>query len=101
MEIHIKVEVTDSKEISKNLPAFIPGEAESYWDAIEIHPVKEIEKGICETVEEGEETFWSIYLHQLNGGLKCVADLKTKLEASQLVELINNSANYRVYSKSL
>ena len=99
MEIHIKIEFVDTKELSKNLPDFIPGAAKSYWDAIEFYPVKEIEKGIYETVEEGEETFWSIYLHQLNGGLTCIADLKTKLEALQLVELIDNLANYRVYSK--
>jgi hypothetical protein len=101
MELHIKIEVIKTNETMKKLPQFIPEEAESYWDAIEIHPVKEIEKGIYETVEEEEGIFWSVYLHQLNGGLKCIADVKTKIEAMNFAELIENSANYKVYSKSL
>ena len=100
MDLHIRIKVIDIKVVSKNFPEFMPKEAEAYWDEIEIHPVKEIEKGIFETVEERQENFWSIYLHQLNGGLKCIADLKTKIEAIQLGELIKNTANYKVYSKS-
>lgn len=41
MELYIKIEVVNTKEISKNLLEFTPDEAESYWDAIEINPVKE------------------------------------------------------------
>ena len=101
MEIIIKIGFKRDIQRAKDIPCFIPEEAESYWDDIEIHPVKEIESGICETIEEGNEDFWSVYLHQLNGGLKCIADLSTKKNAKKLAELIWNAANYRVYSKSL
>ena len=101
MEVIFKIEFKGDIKNSKKIPEFIPEAAESYWNDIEIHPVKELKKGICETVEEDNGDFWSIYLHQLEGGLKCIADLKTKLEAKKLAKLIENAANYRVYLKSL
>ena len=100
MNITIKVEVDRIKRLCRDIPDFIPDAGESYWDDIEIHPVKAIEKGVCETTEEGDEDFWSVYFHQLKGGLKCVADLNTKEEAKKLAELFENASNYRVYSKS-
>ncbi|MBW6537389.1 MAG: hypothetical protein K0B11_20440 [Mariniphaga sp.] len=100
MQVDIKIDIKEDSQNPMDIPEFIPEAAESYWDDIEIQPVKEIEKGIVETVEEGKEDFWSIYLHQLGGGLKCIADLKTKLEAKKLAKLIWNATNYRVYSKS-
>ena len=68
MDIKVKVEVNGIGKLKRDIPEFIPEAAESYWDEIEIHPVKEIEKGVCEITEEGDEDFWSVYLHQLNGG---------------------------------
>lgn len=68
----------------------MPQSGASYWDEIEIQPVKELGNGVCETVNEGDEDFWSVYLHQLNGGVKCVADLKSKQQAKKLAELIEN-----------
>jgi len=70
-----------SKHWKRNLNKvlqFIPEEAKSNWDAFEIHPIVEDENGFCEVTSEGNESFWSIYLHQVNGGLKCIADLPTK-----------------------
>lgn len=101
MELIIKIEVEEIKKLQKNIPEFIPESAESYWDNIEILPIKQFENGICDEVNEGEEDFWSVYLHQLNGGLECVADLTTKQEAIQFANLLENASNYRVYSKSL
>ena len=101
MEIIFRIEVDGIKCLSNNIPEFLPESAESYWDDIEILPIKELNNGICEEVKEGEEDFWSVYLHQINGGLECIADLKTKREAEKLAKLIENAANYRVYSKSL
>lgn len=100
MNITVKVKVDGKRKLCRDIPEFIPEAAESYWDDIEIYPVNEIEKGVCETTEEGGEDFWSVYFHQLNGGLKCVADLNTKEEAKKLAELFENASNYRVYSKS-
>jgi len=104
MEIFIKIDVKNDiqnpNHIPDFIPDFIPEAAESYWDDIEIQPVKEIEKGIFTIVEEGEEDFWSVYLHQLEGGLKCIADVRTKITAKKLAKLIWNAAIYRVYLKS-
>ncbi len=99
MEVILKIKIDEKNLNFKENSIFIPEAAQSYWDDIEIHAVKEIEIGIYETTEEGEEDFWSVYLHQLEGGLKCIADLKTKKSAEKLAKLIWNAANYRVYSK--
>ena len=79
---------------------FIPEEAETNWDEIEINPIVEDENGYCEVVDEGEELFWSVYLHQLNGGVKCIADLPTKEDALKFSQLINSLFKTRMrYSK--
>lgn len=78
-----------AKKNSLQYLKFIPEEAETKWDEIEINPVVEEENGYCEVVNEGEETFWSVYLHQLNGGLKCIADLPTKDNALKFAQLLN------------
>jgi hypothetical protein len=101
MEIIFKIDVSGIIHVKKNIPEFFPENAEFYWDCLEILPIKKLENEVSEEVEEGKEDFWSVYLHQLNGGLECIADLKTKEEAEKLAKLIKNAANYRVYSKSL
>jgi hypothetical protein len=67
-----------AKKNSLQYLKFIPEEAESKWDEIEINPIVEDENGYCDVVNEGEELFWSVYLHQLNGGVNCIADLPQK-----------------------
>lgn len=89
-----------AKKNSVQYLKFIPEEAESKWDEIEINPIVEDENGYCEVVNEGEELFWSIYLHQLNGGVKCIADLPIKEDALKFSQLINSLAKTRIrYSK--
>jgi len=70
---------------------FIPEEAKSKWDEIEIHPIVEDENGFCEVVNEGQESFWSVYLHQTNGGLNCIADLPTKNDALKFEQLLKEA----------
>ena len=70
---------------------FVPEEAKSKWDEIEIHPIVEDENGFCEVVNEGQESFWSVYLHQTNGGLKCIADLPTKNDALKFEQLLKEA----------
>lgn len=101
MEIIFKIDISGITDVRKNIPEFFPENAEFYWDYLEILPIKELENEICEEVEEGQENFWSVYLHQLNGELEYLADLKTKEEAEKLKKLIENASNYRVFSKSL
>lgn len=70
------------------------------WDNIEVSPVsvelEEIEEGkLVETdasvCEEGEEDFWSVYLHQVEGVADCIADLPTKELATNLADLLKNA----------
>ncbi len=72
----------------KEVLKFIPEEAKSKWDEIEIHPIVEDENGFCEVIDEGEESFWSVYLHQVNGGVRCIADLPTKNDALKFKQLL-------------
>jgi hypothetical protein len=99
MEVILRLQLNEELFNSKVYFNFLPEAAESYWDNIEIQPVKEIAKGIYETTEEGDEDFWCVYLHQLGGGVKCIADVRSKKDAEKLANLILNAANYRVYSK--
>lgn len=72
---------------------FIPEAAKTKWDSIEVHPVWDDGNGNCEPCEEGEESFWSVYLHQVEGGILCIADLPTKELSLQLAELIENAVS--------
>jgi len=100
MKFSFKLKRKLSKKNSLQYLKFIPEEAETKWDEIEINPIVEDENGFCEVVNEGEELFWSVYLHQLNGGVKCIADLPTKEDALKLSQLINSLTKTRIrYSK--
>ena len=89
-----------AKKNSLQYLKFIPEEAETKWDEIEINPIVEDENGYCEVATEGEELFWSVYLHQLNGVVKCIADLPTKEDALKFSQLINSLTKTRIrYSK--
>lgn len=66
-------------------------------DGLEIHPCKIIDpakykgdKEVVEQCEEGEEDFWSVYVHFVEGGLQCIADYSTKSEAMELESLLNS-----------
>ena len=67
---------------------FIPEQAATPWDDVEVHPVHMDEQNNCDVCEEGQETFWSVYLHQKEGGVNCIADLPTKEMAYKLASLI-------------
>lgn len=90
MKFSFKLKRKFSTKNSLQYLKFIPEEAETKWDEIEINPIVEDENGYCEVVNEGEELFWSVYLHQINGGVKCIADLPTKEDALKFSQLINS-----------
>lgn len=72
---------------------FVPEQATTPWDAVEVQPVCFIDNGAnCEVCDKGQEDFWSVYLHQVEGGVLCVADLPTEAAADKLAELIRNAA---------
>lgn len=59
------------------------------FDEIEIHPCKDYNKdGNIEQCEESEAEFWSVYVHNVEGGIYCVADCQTKEQARDLKTLI-------------
>ena len=51
----------------------------------------------CMGYRRSEASFFSVYLHQVSGGVDCVADLPTLELAKQLAELIENAC--KSYSK--
>jgi hypothetical protein len=89
IKIHIKYNSNSKKKAGADIIKFIPEEAKVKWDDIEIHPVFQDLEGYCDVVEEGKETFWSIYIHQVQGGARCIADVPTKQDALKFAELIN------------
>lgn len=80
-------------EILENI-SFVPAAAVGAWDNVEVSPVYWYkENDFCEVCEESEATFFSVYLHQIEGGVQCIADLPTRELAEQLAELIENACN--------
>lgn len=72
---------------------FMPEGAQFQWDNIEIHPVCYInpEDGsdtFSTLCDEGEEDFYSVYLHDVNGGINCIADLPDAATAEKFADLL-------------
>lgn len=63
----------------------------SKWDNIEISPVKDDGNGNVEVCEKKEATYWSLYLHDVTGGVICVSDCKTQEDAEKLREFLRLS----------
>lgn len=72
---------------------FCPDQAKSKWDNIEIDAC--VDDGEDTYVVHDEETpdFYSVYLHQVSGGVQCVADLPTEEDAIALANLLKNAVN--------
>lgn len=60
------------------------------WDDVEIKPVWCRDDEAAEPCDEGKESFWSVYLHQVSGGVQCIADFPSKIEAVYFSNLILN-----------
>ena len=83
---------------------FTPESAETPWDDIEVSPVQYVDEHVkgrqcVEVCEEHEADFWSVYLHQVEGGVMCVADLPSKEQAEALARLIHNTSANKVNTK--
>jgi len=66
------------------------------WDAIEIEAVNE-ENNSCEVVQDDETEihFYSVYLHNIDGGVSCIADCTSKTQAQVLATLLEKAVkNY-------
>lgn len=75
-------------QLNGELRRFFPKSAEGKWDSVEINPVFDDGKMSIDVVDEGNETYWSVYLHQIEGGVQCIADVDTKEQAFALKDLI-------------
>jgi hypothetical protein len=84
----IRMPETDSDEIL----LFSSDSAKEPWDSVEYYPVRKVDGQAIEQCEEGEEDFWSVYVHLTSGGLSCVADVPTKEKARELSDLIATAA---------
>jgi len=73
-------------------------EIQGKWDAIEVHPVKQIDDDCCEQCEADEADFWSVYQHMVGGGLNCLADLPTKEKADQFAEMLMRLAKTHIHN---
>lgn len=97
MKVRVVIEIMNEENPCSDILNFYPDAAITPWDKLEVSPVIEYD-GVCEITDEGNESFWSIYLHQIEGGAKCVADVSCKRQAILLAKLISNCANTRIYS---
>lgn len=66
-----------------DLPKFYPAQVEPF-DAIEYLPVFEDEDGSVSVCEEGQHSYWAVYIHMVGGGIDCIADVATKEQAMEL-----------------
>jgi len=75
----------------KNNLNFIPNAAVDRWNNIEIEGIKCDGQGNCEPVYNEPPDFYSVYLHQVEGGVQCIADVPTEQQAYDLANLIQNA----------
>ena len=78
----------------KKLPEcrYYPDSVPEKWDNIEIESIQEDEDGNCEPVYGDEEiSYYSVYLHNVEGGIQCIADFPTEPEALVFRDLLSRS----------
>lgn len=63
------------------------------WDNLEIAGCKQDNDGNVYRLDDATEEpdFWTIYVHQVDGGVMAIADVPTEKHADDLAELINNA----------
>ena len=77
-----------AQEVIQNQP--------SRFDAVEIHGVDDLGEGIVEVTESEAPDFWSVYLHQKEGGLECVGDHSNLSDARQYAMALSARYNWPV-----
>lgn len=63
-------------------------ETETPFDAIEVHPVAQVEPGVFEVCDEQQADMWSVYLHFPGAGLECIADCESRKAAEDLQTML-------------
>ena len=72
-----------------NTTIYPPDNVPAQWDNVEVEAIKEDEEhGCSRTFGEGNPDFYSVYLHNVEGGAICIADCETEEQANNLADLI-------------
>lgn len=73
---------------------FYPEAVPEKWDNIEYEAINEDQDGHCEPVYDSnaEIHFWSVYLHDVEGGVMCIGDLPSEAEALEFMDLLKKVA---------
>lgn len=89
-ELRKMAAVADKYVEKKKFPEFYsPDSVPAQWDDIEVHGCAVVaDDGSVETVDDDQAEFWSVYLHDVNGGVQCIADLETSEQASAFANLL-------------
>jgi len=71
--------------------------ANTKWDDVHVSGCKNFhaidhDDTWAEQVDDDQAEFWSVFLHDVNGGVFCVADVPTKKQALLLSHLILSAA---------
>ena len=83
---------------------FIPVQTTSIidkWDDVEVHPVWDDGEGNCDVCDKGQETYWSVYLHLVEGGVICIADLPNEKLANDFAAVIEGAVKNYVNNEYL
>jgi len=71
---------------------FVPSPATNAWDAVEIAGIVDDGTEANRVEDENDNPdYWSVYLHQVAGGVDCVADVPTEEQAKDLKLLLVNA----------
>lgn len=65
------------------------------WNNIEVSPVKvvmdDVYGNFVEVCDGKDADMWSVYLHDVNGGVQCIADCESEDDAIELRGLLKNA----------
>ncbi len=68
------------------------------WDCTEVWPCRTVQETgehqfqYTEQCEDSEAEFFGVYIHLVEGGIECVADLPTRAQAEELATLLEKAA---------
>lgn len=81
---------------------FVPDAAKTQWDCIEVEAIYD-DGEIATPIQHLDDgnlpvTYHSLYLHQVDGGVHCIADVPTEKDAIELRQLIETAV--RTFTKN-
>jgi hypothetical protein len=88
--------INDMEGLNTVLPTFSPESVPAQWDNVEIEPVVylPLQKSyeVADITDHNHPpTHWSVYLHDVEGGVQCIADVETEQQANTLHDLLTKA----------